>query len=235
MSVRLPLTCLALTIVSFGVFRLAGADQKQPMGMVPHAPPGYLLVDEDMWSQLMDEAGRHLDRARDSFLHGHSRTTAQELRKAAIMMRIDAAHGEDRADLALLKSAHELERLASGLLSAQSMHNIDDIDAVSSRALAALSDHQQLKADWSWRQGHTSRSGRYLRSAADNLERAAYRARVAVSVATSDAVRDARILSGRLVDGTGYVMEDVGEGINALGHQIKHFTHEIVRPLTERR
>jgi len=235
MSVRLPITCLSLVVVTCGLFQYAAADPLLPMRVVPVAPPGYLLVDEEMWSQLMDETGRHLDRARDSYLHGHLRTAAQELHKASIMMRIDAAHGEDRADIAMIKAAHELERLAHRLQSPQSMDTIDDIDVASAKALTALADHEHIKAEMAWKQGHGRRSGRYLRSAADNLERAAFRARVAVSVATSDAVRDARILSGRLVDGVGYAMDEVGSGIHAFGHQIRHFTSEVVRPMNDRR
>lgn len=235
MSNRLPLACLALAIAVSSLFNLAIADPLLPVPMVPQAPPGYLLVDEDMWSQLMDEAGQHLDRAREAFLHGHTRTTALELRKAALMMKIDAAHGQDRADLALMKSAHELEHLAQRLLSSQSTDSIDDVDAVSSRALAALADHEQVKADQAWRQHHTRRSGRYLRSAADNLERAAFRARAALSTATSETIRNARVLSGKLVEGTGYAIDEVGSGIDAMGHQIERFGQAIIHPRTERR
>jgi hypothetical protein len=232
---RFSTVFLILTIVSGGMVNFAGADPKLPLMFVPPAPAGYLLVDEEMWSQLIDEAGRHLDRARDAFLHGHSRTTALELRKAAIMMRIDAAHGQDRADLALLKSAHELESQSQRLFNPQNIESIDDLDAVSSRALIALADHQQLKAELAWKHRHIQRSGHYLRAAADNLERASFRARAVLTLSASDSVKDARILSGRLVEGMGYAVDDVAIGIEALGKHVKHFGHEIVRPLTEKR
>lgn len=232
---RLPLTCLAVATIACGLFSVADADPARPMQIIPAAPPGYLLVEEEMWSQLVDEAGRHLDRARDAFLHGHSRTTSLELRKAAIMMRIDAAHGKDRVDLGLVKSAHELELMALRLQDPRNTDTIDDLDAASSRALTVLADHQQLKADLAWKHRHYHRSGNYLRAAADNLERASFRARVAVAAGTATAVRDARLLSGKLAEGTGYAVEEVGLGIDALGHQIKHFSHEVLRPLTERR
>ncbi|MDB5340775.1 MAG: putative periplasmic protein [Planctomycetaceae bacterium] len=183
----------------------------------------------------MDEAGRHLDRARDAFLHGHHRTTALEFHKAAIMMKIDAAHERDRADSALLRSAQELEHLAHSLLSGQSTDTVDNIDAASSRALTALAAHEHAKAALAWKQHHPRRAGRYLRSAADNLERASYRARSAMSIATADAIRNSRVLSGKLIDDTGYVIDEVGMGIDAMGHQIERFGHAIMRPLTERR
>lgn len=234
MDHRLSLTCLSVTIVC-GLFAVANADPQLPVPIVPHAPPGYLLVDEEMWSQLMDEAGRHLDRAREAFLHGHTRSTAYELRKAAIMMRIDAAHGQDRADLLMLKSAHDLEHLSQRILSGQSTDTIDEVDAVCSRALTALADHQQIKAALAWKQHHTRRSGRYLRAAADNLERAAFRARTELTMATSGAIKNARVLSGQLVDESGYVIEEVGRGIDAMGNQIERFGQALMHPRTERR
>ncbi|MDB5389569.1 MAG: putative periplasmic protein [Planctomycetaceae bacterium] len=235
MSIRLPLTCLLLTAVTCTLLGIAHAQPKLAIATVPACPPGYLLVEEEMWSQLMDEAGRHLDRARESFLHGHTRTTALELRKAAIMMRIDAAHGQDRVDLALIKSAHELEVMALQLHNPQNTDSIDDLDEVSSKALAALADHEHLKADLAWKHHHFHRAGRYLRSSADNLERATFRARVALSTSTTDVVRDARVLSGRLIEGTGYAIDEVGLGIDALGKQIKHFGHAVLQPAIERR
>lgn len=217
------------------LIKFASADPKLPMMFVPPAPAGYLLVDEEMWSQLMDEAGRHLDRARDAYLNAHFRTAASEFRKAAIMMRIDAAHGKDRGDLALLKAAHDLEHLSQRLLNPQGVDTIDDLDAVASRALIALSDHEHIKADLAWKQRRVHQSAYYLRAAADNLERAGYRARVAMSSTTSGAVKNARLFSSRLIDGAGYAVDEVGLGIEALGHQIKHFSHEILKPLPERR
>jgi hypothetical protein len=121
MSRRYQLICALLLISLCAGLRISSAQPKLPTAVIPPAPPGYLLVDEEMWSQLADEAGRHLDRAREGFLHGHTRTTAMELHKAAIMMRIDAMHWEDHADQLLLKSAHELEQLAHQLKSPQSI------------------------------------------------------------------------------------------------------------------
>jgi hypothetical protein len=227
MSIRRSIICLTLVIVGCGTYRFATADPQLPILQVPPAPEGYLLVNEEMWSQLMDEGGRHLDRAREAFLHGHSRVAAMELRKAAIMMRIDAAHGHDRADVPVLKSARELEQLSHTLLNAQNTANIDDLDAVSSRALIALADHEQVKAALALKHNHVHRSGYYLRSAADNMERAAFRARVAISTSASITLKDARIASSRLVEGSGYAVDEVGLGIEALGRQIKHFSQQI--------
>ncbi len=235
MSSRLLLICLTLTLTTSALLTTARANPKLPPLLVPPAPAGYLLVDEDMWSQLMDEAGRHLDRARDAFVHGHHRTTALEFHKAAIMMKIDAAHGKDRADSALLTSAHELDHLAQRILNGKSTDTIDDIDAASSRALTALAAHEQTKAVQAWKQDQPRRSGRYLRAAADNLERAAFRARVAMNTATADAIRNSRVLSTKLIDNTGYAIDEVGKGMDAMGHQVERLGQAIMHPLTEKR
>ena len=223
-----------LAVVSVGLLGVANANPKLPMPLLPEPPAGYLLVDEEMWSELMDEAGRHLDRARDSFLQGHTRMAATELRKAAIMMRIDAAHGEDAVDRQMIKSAGEIEHIVSGLRNGQSTDTIEDIDAVSSRAFAVLARHEQAKAAMAWSQHHSHRSGRYLLAAADNLERSAARARIELSTSTRQAIRNARNLSGRLVEGTGFAIEELGKGIDVLGHQIEKLEQSILHPHSQR-
>lgn len=233
MSHRLSLACVAAAVTTCCYFSTADADPQLPMASIHRAPHGYLLVDEEMWSQLMDEAGKHLDRARDAFLHGHSRTVALEIQKAAIMMRIDAAHGQDEADLRMLKAARELEHLAERLQSGRSTDTIDDLDTLSSKALGALAEHEHIKAANAWKHHHHRLSGRYLRAAADNLERATFRARAELSTAASKAIKNARILSGKLIEGTGYAIDEVGADMDAIGHQVERLGKTFLHPHAE--
>lgn len=230
MSIRNPSSLVTIAILGCGLISIVYADPLPPLPGAHSAPSGYLLVDEEMWSELMDEAGRHLDRAREAFLQGHTRSAAQELRKAAIMMKIDAGHHQDPVDKAMLKSAHELDSLVERLRSGQSTDTIDEVDALSSRALTVLAQHEQAKAVMAWGQRSPHRSGRYLRAAADNLERATFRARAQLSTATSNVIRNARNLSSKLIDGTASTVDEAGRGIEALGHQIERFERAIVHP-----
>lgn len=230
MSHRKIIGSLLLAGVACGLLAVANANPKLPMSLLPKPPAGYLLVDEEMWSELIDEAGRHLDRARELFLQGHTRMAAFELRKAAIMMRIDAAHGEDALDRQLIRAAEELDRTVAGIRNGQSTATIEDIDAVSSQALAVLARHEQTRSAMAWTQHHPHRSGRYLHAAADNLERSAVRARIELSTSTTQAIRNARNLSARLIEGTGSAIEEVGRGIDVLGHQIEKFEQSILHP-----
>ncbi len=220
---------LILAAIACGVTTVASADPQAPVPNIPHAPPGYLLVHEELWTHLMDETGRHFDRARDAFLNGHVRTSAVELRKAAIMMRIEASNGHERADMTLIHAARELEALAQSILSGKSTDSIDELDALSAHALAVLAKHAQMKAAAAWKLQHSRRSGQYLRAAADNLERAAFRARSQITVATSGAIKNARLLSERLVDGTENAVDEINTGIESIGHQIEHFEHALMR------
>ena len=220
---------LILSVIAYGIATVASADPLLPMPVVPHAPPGYLLVSEELWTHLMDETGRHFDRAREAFLNGHIRTSSGELRKAAIMMRIEASNGQQRADKTLIHTARDVEVLAHSMATGKSTDSIDEVDAISSRALAALAKHAQMKAAMDWKTQHNHRSGHYLRAAADNLERAAFRARLQISVATSGAIKNARVLSEKLVAGTEYAVDDINTGIESIGHQIVHFVHALMR------
>lgn len=224
---KLSIRLLLLTAIGGGIATVASAD---PQVMVtPPAPPGYLLVHEELWTHLMDETGRHFDRARDAFLNGHYRTSAIELRKAAVMMRIEASNGQQRADTSLVRAAHEVEALAQSMLSGKSTDSIDRLDDLSAHSLSVLAKHAQWKASVAWNTRHSHRSGHYLRAAADNLERAAFRARLQMTAATSNAIRNARVLSEKLVDGTDNAVDEINAGIASIGHQIEHFEHVLMR------
>lgn len=220
---------LVLAALVCGIAAVASADPQLPIPAVPHAPPGYLLVSEELWAHLMDETGRHFDRARDAFLSGHVRASAAELRKAAIMMRIEASNTHPRPDPALAHIARQVEALAHDIQSGRSADSIDALDALSSQALTALAKHAQSKAASAWNMQQHRRSGQYLRAAADNLERAAFRARSQLTAAASGAIKNARVLSERLVDGTDRAVDGVAAGIETIGHQIEHFEHALLR------
>jgi hypothetical protein len=189
-----------------------------------------MLVDEEMWSELMDEAGRHLDRARDAFVNGHTRSAAMELHKASVMMQIDGSHAQDRIDVSLMKSAEQLDRFVERLRNGQSTDTVDDLDRLSSQALVLLAEHEHVKAVMSLNQRQMHRSGRYLRAAADNLERAIFRARIELSSSTSNAIRDAREIASKLADGTRSAVDEAGTGAETLGQHIKQFGKRIFHP-----
>ncbi len=207
-------------VISASVPSGANAESNGPNQPSGKSPAGFIMVEEDAWNKLADEPDLHMQRAREAYVMMDARTAAAEIRKAAVYLRISAGHAADRTKEALVRSEHEMEHLARQLESG-AVRSVEEIDHASSRALHSLSDYQYVKAADAWRRRETRQSGQYLRAAADNLERSAVRTTATLRAATAEVTKDTRMISGRLVEGTGFVIDEVGNGLESFGHQIE--------------
>lgn len=185
----------------------------------PQVPPGQFLVHEELWTELADEPARSMEHAREAYLAVDVRDAAKALRKAATYLKISAGQAGAASKHALQHSARELESLAQRV-EAGTVKSVAELDAVSARALHALSHHHCLLAERSWAAEETRATGRQMRAAAENLERAAARTGKAVQTATHNVASGVRVISGKLIEGTGFAIDEVGKGIAALGGQI---------------
>lgn len=206
-------------LIPVGVASVAKGQENLPRPAPPQAPPGYVLVEEDQWQKLADEPDRHIGRAREAFLMQDARTAAAELRKAAVHVKVAAGHAAERGKAALLRSEHELEHTARRIEEG-TIRSVEELDYASARALHALSDYQYVKAAEAWRKREARVAGQYLRSAANNLEHAAARTDSMVKAAATEVARESRLISGKLIEGTGFVIDEVGAGIETIGHEL---------------
>lgn len=186
----------------------------------PLVPKGYVLIEEERWDMLADEPGHHVGRARDAFLMMDAHNAARELRKAAVHVRVAAGQAKERTKRSLVKSEHELEQLAQQI-EAGTFRSIEEFDFATSRALHALASDQYAKAADSWRKREMRQAGHYLRASADNLERAAARTDAGVRQATATVVKDTRYVSGKLIEGTGLMIDEVGDEFETFGRAIE--------------
>lgn len=217
---RIAVSQFVLLLIPAGIVLTAAAQESLPRPAAPQAPPGYVLIEEDQWHKLADEPDRHIGRAREAFLTMDARTAAAELRKAAVHVKVAANHAAERGRHALLRSEHELEQTARRIEEG-SVKSVEELDFATARALHALSDYQYVRAAEAWRKREARQAGQYLRAAANNLERAAARTDAMMKSATDEVVRDSRLISGKLMEGTGFVIDDVGAGFEAIGHQLE--------------
>ena len=199
----------------------AGADDQLPPGEPLKAPPGHIIVEEELWTDLADEPGHHMDRAREAFIGVDAAVAAAEIRKAATHLRISAGQAAAGSKRALLRSAHELESLAKRI-EAGTVRSVNELDAAFARALHALAHHHCVLAENSWSHHETRCAGKQMRAAADNMERSAARAGHALQNATHEVAEDVRIISGKLVEGTGFVVDEVGKGFTSLGKGVEN-------------
>ena len=214
-TIVIALACLSQTA---GLSVTLGDDKDTKA--VPEAPAGFVLVDEDQWHVMADEPDRHISRAREAFLMADARTAAGELRKVAVHLRIASAHASERVKRGLAHSEHELTTLARHIESG-TVKSVEDVDAVTARALHALADYQYVKAADAWRKKEARVSGQYLRAAADNMERAAARSDARMRAATAEIAKNSRVISSKLIEGTGYVIDEIGAGFETVGREIE--------------
>lgn len=216
---------LAAAVVCCGFPAAACADPNPTP--TTQAPAGFVLVEEDQWFLFADEPDRHLGRAREAFVMTDARVAAQELRKAAVHLRVAASHAAERSKAGLVRSEHELDQLARRVESG-AVKSVEELDLASARALHALSDYQYVKAADAWRKRQAHQAGEYLRASVDNLDRAAARSGVALKKATAEVVKDSRVISGKLIEGTGFLIDEVGAGFEAVGEQIERVGERVV-------
>ena len=214
-TIVIALACLSQTA---GISVVLGEDKETKAA--PDAPVGFVLVEEDQWHVMADEPDRHISRAREAFLMADAKTAAGELRKVAVHLRIASAHASERVKRGLVHSEHELTTLARHIESG-SVKSVEDLDTATARALHALADYQYVRAADAWRKKEARVSGQYLRAAADNMERAAARSDARLRAATAEIAKDTRLMSSKLIAGTGYVIDEIGAGFETVGHEIE--------------
>ncbi len=215
--------CTFATFAVAVVFAAGTTRAADPLDLnpsLPAPPPGHFIVQEELWTDLADEPGQHMERAREAYLKVDAADAAAELRKAATHLRISAAQAAAGTKRSLIRSAMELEALAKRV-EAGTVKSVGELDAAIARALHALAHHHCVLAEKSWVQRETRCAGKQMRASADNLERATARTGEVLRSATREVAKDIRIISGKLVEGTGFVADEVGRGFTSLGKQVE--------------
>jgi hypothetical protein len=91
----------------------------------------------------------------------------------------------------------------------------------SAGVIHSLSHHHCVLAERSWMAKQNARAGKQLRAAADNLDKAAARTGHALRTATVAVAKETRLVARKLVEGTGFVVDEVGKGFANFGKQIE--------------
>lgn len=99
--------------------------------------------------------------------------------------------------------------------------SVAEVDAAAARAYHSLAEYQNAKARQAWADEQRHRAGQFWRSAATSLERATARTEAGFRKTTQEVVRESRVLSGKLVEGTGFVADEVGQGLESFGKQVE--------------
>jgi hypothetical protein len=183
-------------------------------------PDGAFPIHEDVSAIVSPDPGGQMSAARTAFIDVDLPTASDQIRKAARTLRDTAANATEGTRDALHKSAIELESLARRI-EKRSVQSVAELDRACARAFHALARHDHETGQQHWRDRKPQQAGHRLRAAADNLERAAAATGQRLNEAGREVVRESRVVSGKLIRGTGYAADEVGKTFEGLGKQVE--------------
>lgn len=188
----------------------------------PNDPPprSDSLIREELPETELGNFGSSLQAARGAFLEVDLTRAGEQIRQASKWLRDAAENVADDTRTSLRAAAHNLDHLAKRVeqRSVDSVHELDHAFAGASQAMA---QHHLDVAQKSWQKREHKQAGWRLRAAANDVELAARWSGQQVSAAAQEAVRDSRLVSGKLVEGTGYAVDEVGRAFERLGKQVE--------------
>jgi len=159
-------------------------------------------------------------RAESYFRNGQRRLAAQEIRRAAVILRaqIPRLPKEAKDDRAALEaSAAELDNLARSIAKA----GAKQLDQAFARTHYRLARYHQRLAAAAWSKKEFAEAGANLQHAAMHLSRAAAWESHRLDPARQAAARDARLVGAQLRKGTAVAATKVGPVIKRLGEEIE--------------
>jgi hypothetical protein len=125
-----------------------------------------------------------------------------------------------------MASIDELRNLADKL-EAGAVTTVKDLDMAFSRAHKSLASNAYLKASAEWGKNNAQKTGEYLQAGARHLEQAFIWSEHEIEAGTEKSINEARLLSRKMAEGTGWVSEQVGTTVEALGNSIEKLGKKI--------
>jgi hypothetical protein len=209
---------LSMVLVFVAAFSTASAlEMETPLAQYALEGGGYY--------QFSGEPGKSFHEARHSFLAGETRIAADDIRKGANFLRLEAGRATGEGKKALMASVNELEQLAKRVEKG-SVTTAGELDETFGRAHQALARHHYLKAAEYWSKKETANTGHALNAAADNLKvAAAWTGRKAEESALKVA-DDARAVSEKLIQGKEWASKEVTQAMEGMGKEIEKLRGE---------
>ncbi|MEN6475474.1 MAG: hypothetical protein ABFD81_15790 [Syntrophaceae bacterium] len=176
---------------------------------------------------VMEEPNTDLQKAHAFFLKKEFKKSAAEIRKATEFVKNEAGKAGEEGKKALTSSYQELTKLADDVEKG-AVHSDKQLKDVFSRAEHALAHNYYLKASESWTKKETSQAGHTLNSAARHLELSAKWSEQKLDAGMTEAISTGRKVSAKMVQGSGYVSDEVSKSLKNMGDAISGFGKKIM-------
>ena len=187
------------------------------------APPmmseNKVVVDEDILVVLAGQAGDNFHQARDKFMSNYLGQTADEIRIASAIMKLEAARATPMGKESLMVSIGELNDLANRI-EMNTVADASELDEVFARANYALANHRQLKAAEYHEKGEEEKAANEMRAAASNIERGFGWAGEKMGDGAVATINGARLVAGKTIQAPGWVISKTGRALAAVGRGV---------------
>jgi len=208
------------------IFLIAGLFAFLSFRQAAFPPMAYSQTAQEVQTHATPPAS-DFQKAHASFLKKDFKASAAEIRKGTDFLKKETGTAGDEGKKLLTASTRELDKLADSVEKGAVKSDKQLKDAFS-RAEHAVANNYYVKATDSWARKATKETGEALKSAAEHLEQAANWSGHKLKAGASKAVKEGREVSGKLVEGTGYVREDVEKGLKNMGDAISEFGKNIL-------
>jgi hypothetical protein len=143
------------------------------------------------------------------------------------LLKLEAGSALTPEDQELLqRSAQELDKLAAELQQKAAVTDTELNHAIA-RAHYGSARHYYRQAMEDWTKKATARAGHDLQVAVDHVQQGLASAGGTLSAASRTALDEARWLAGKMMAGTGFVLDRFGEGYQAVGQAIEGLGKQI--------
>ena len=176
-------------------------------------------IDELLSLQLSDEPEHHMYEADRDLKANKKDSAAHNLRKAIVFLRIDAANATGDARNSLELAGDDLLAMTHRIEQGTEIRTVD-LEYAFARAEHAMAENYCACAKESWGHKQARPTGYRMRAASAAIERSAKWSGKELDAAVQASVDDTRRLGAALVEENDYVVDEIGEGIAALGNGI---------------
>jgi hypothetical protein len=215
---KVSLSAMPLLLIFLGGF--VQADEVSKTG------EPILIIEED-WVILADQPHRHMSNAHYYYLQFENKLAANETRRSAAMLRAEASHMTGDVKKALFNSVKELSTLANDI--EKNNTTIAKINNVYGRASLAMSKYHTALAKSAQEKKQDKQTGHYLQDAASDLKHAAFWLGDEIAEVGAMSVNLVRegAGAGKLIDGSGWAADKVGDAITWLGDETDKLGHKV--------
>jgi hypothetical protein len=166
------------------------------------------------------EPGKSFHEARQNFLAEEAKLAAEDIRKGAAFLRLEATREIQEENRALLASAEELEKLAQKVENG-TVDSTKDLDEAFARAHEALAGSYISKASQAWAKKDTAQAGQYLKAAIFHLNNALAWSGRTLEASSRAAIKKARRVAENLIAGVEQDADEVHQALDAVKKERK--------------